>query len=172
MISTIAFAGVSAGVIIEHRHVFVAASTNLEINGRAAAAGKYTAERPPRVMFVLECIEKLPSPPLGSGTSVREASPAARSACSAARLKFWHTKSGHVEGMVITGTDGNPQSRFATNEIVELTRDHGSVPAGSQGRILGKFLRERNPTWLVSFDEAETCDDVVSTELAHVADPA
>ena len=40
---------------------------------------------------------------------------------------------------------------FGLDDAVRLLAGHGDVPAGAVGRVLGKFARPNNPTYVVCF---------------------
>ena len=48
--------------------------------------------------------------------------------------------------------DGPIPIEFHLNDAVRLVARVGDVPAGARGRVLGRFARETNPTYVVSFD--------------------
>jgi hypothetical protein len=52
-------------------------------------------------------------------------------------------------------------TEFSTNDDVRLLDRHGNVPSGALGRILGKFMRPTDPTYLVRFGD----EDVAVVEI-------
>ena len=62
-------------------------------------------------------------------------------------------------------------AEFRRNDGVRLLDRHGDVPAGTLGRILGRFAREL-PTYVVSFEgaSARIARDVRSEELVLADD--
>ena len=59
-------------------------------------------------------------------------------------------------------------TEFRLHDRVRLLRGHGDVQAGARGRILGRYAREADPTYCVSFDSKQVCTDIRFDELALV----
>lgn len=58
------------------------------------------------------------------------------------------------------------QTEYCRNDDVRLLSSHGDLPSGARGRILGKFARPNDPTYLVTFEHEGICvDDVRSDEI-------
>jgi hypothetical protein len=51
---------------------------------------------------------------------------------------------------------------FGINAVVRLVEPHGNVPAGASGRIVGRYARSSDPTYVVSFGGR---DQGVTTEV-------
>ena len=61
-----------------------------------------------------------------------------------------------------------PHAEFRFNDDVELLGDHAGLRPGTRGRILGRYARELDPTYLVRFG-SRVCNDVRADEIALVA---
>jgi hypothetical protein len=53
---------------------------------------------------------------------------------------------------------------FRHNDVVCLVGLHGNVSPGACGRIVGRFARDVDPTYVVSFED-QVCTDVRADEL-------
>lgn len=64
--------------------------------------------------------------------------------------------------------DPNLPLPFRTNDPVRLVECHRNHPAGATGRIVGRFART-DPTWLVSFPDAEPSIEVRGDQIVLAA---
>jgi hypothetical protein len=57
-----------------------------------------------------------------------------------------------------------PFPEFRLNDVVYLVGLHGNVSAGACGRIVGRYARDTDPRYVVSFED-QLCNDVRADEI-------
>ena len=48
--------------------------------------------------------------------------------------------------------NSSPLTEFHPHDAVRLLAQHGNVPSGTLGRIIGRYARSDYPTYVVSFE--------------------
>jgi hypothetical protein len=54
---------------------------------------------------------------------------------------------------------------FRPNDEVRLILRHGDIRSGALGRILGRYARSTDPTYVVSFQDEPGCIEVRANEI-------
>lgn len=59
---------------------------------------------------------------------------------------------------------------FSVQDDVRLLQRHGNVRSGSRGRVIGRFARAIDPTYLIRFEDGQGCAaDVRPDEIVLAA---
>jgi hypothetical protein len=53
----------------------------------------------------------------------------------------------------VTAVFTTPPTEFRPHDSVRLLDHHGNVPSGTRGRIIGRYARSADPTYVVSFEQ-------------------
>ena len=67
-------------------------------------------------------------------------------------------------GMSIPTAPAFPFPEFRRDDVVSLISPHGNASAGACGRIVGRYARDADPTYVVRFED-QVCNDVRPDEL-------
>jgi len=66
----------------------------------------------------------------------------------------------------MTSTLAPAMDMFRPNDEVRLLFRHGDIRSGARGRVVGRFARRTDPTFVVSFQNQAGCIEVRADELA------